>query len=426
MKGNWPDVLIDRDVSDEELAEAIWNVLDVRRVLILDDVPEDPLPDNVDLMCTRRPVRGDFPILLEPYPRSDDLIKGNGIEVIGQLCSLLACRCLIPDDTPDPCGMLLIEGPGLVYRAFLDPAGLDRDPEEYVIQRKPACTISAGLPPASGPEGPPYRETPEDVLSIFDARKSEAIDFRVRLEAAEALGRAGDPRLREDNWVTVPGGTFRMGGDFEEPLAAHVNEYQIARYPVTVDEYRRFVEDHGYGAKKWWKAGGYGIRTEPGSWAKQLEHPNRPVVEVSWYEAAAYCAWAGVRLVTETEWERAARGTAGRRYPWGDEGPGVGRANYHHSVGHPTPVGLYPLGMTPEGVHDMAGNVWEWVEDGSEERWRIGEMAIPRGIRGGCCFSGAAYLLASRCNWCEAGRRDDVIGFRCARNAASRSLLSAD
>src|SRR5262249_7581369 len=163
-------------------------------------------------------------------------------------------------------------------------------------------------------------------------------DFTVRLEAAEALGQAGDPRLAKNNWIPIPAGSFLMGTqkdpskpnydpdaeDEESPVhQVHLAEFQIGRYPVTVEEYRKCGEDvGGYGDERWWSAGGFGSTEGPGDWDEQVVHPNWPVVSVSWYEAAAYCEWLGervlqrVRLPTEAEWERAARGTTGRRYPW--------------------------------------------------------------------------------------------------------------
>jgi hypothetical protein len=243
------------------------------------------------------------------------------------------------------------------------------------------------------PADPRYQQTMDAVLGIFDADKAYDIPFRVRLEAAEALGQAGDPRLREDNWITIEGG----GPANPEP-------FQIARYPVTVEEYSHFVADEGYQNERWWRAGGFGDCAEPVYWDQQVIHPNRPVTGVSWHEAAAYCAWAGVWLPDGTEWERAARGLENREYAWGDEEPDERRANFDDNVGHPTPVGLYPAGATPEGVLDMAGNVWEWV-DGDE--W--GEL------RGGSYNSNSRLLLASDRSGAELGEWGENIGFRCAR-----------
>jgi len=263
----------------------------------------------------------------------------------------------------------------------------------------------------------------------------------VRLEAAEALGQAGDPRLREDNWVTIPAGSFLMGAqkknrsepnydpeaqERESPVhEVELKAYQLGRYPVTVEDYQRFMEDDGYQNERWWKAGGFGQRSEPGRWEEQSEHPNRPVVGVSWYEAAAYCAWAGVRLPTEAEWERAARGTEGWEYPWGHEPPDPSRANYRETkVGRPSPVGLFPLGATPEGIQDLAGNVWEWIADwyapdyyGKSPREnpqgpRRGEGRV---VRGGCWFVGSRVLRAAYRYWDVPEDRYDVQSFRCAR-----------
>jgi hypothetical protein len=247
------------------------------------------------------------------------------------------------------------------------------------------------------PADPGYQRAMGAVLGIFDADKAHAIEFRIRLEAAEALGDAGDPRLRQDNWVMIEGGG-----------SARRRPFQIARYPVTVEEYRRFVEDEGYQTERWWRSGGF-AQFKPQFWNQQVQYGNRPVTGVSWYEAAAYCAWAGVRLPSEAEWERAARGLEGREYPWGNQEPDEQRANFDMNVGHPTPVGLYPAGATPEGVVDMAGNVWEWAED-----WY--ERDKLRALRGGSYLDASSNQRAAYRFRFEPGRWGVGIGFRCARD----------
>jgi len=145
------------------------------------------------------------------------------------------------------------------------------------------------------------------------------------------------------------------------------------------------------------------------------------VVGVSWFEAAAYCSWKGRRLPSEAEWERAARGPRGSRYPWGDEPPlDSSRANYEGHVGHATPVGLYPKGNTAEGLCDMLGNVWEWCADwfGPYQAQRqhdpsgskSGEAKV---IRGGSWFLDSWYVRASLRLRVVPTVRGYDIGFRC-------------
>jgi formylglycine-generating enzyme required for sulfatase activity len=282
-----------------------------------------------------------------------------------------------------------------------------------------------------------YRENLERMLLIFDGEAARTIDFQTRLEAADALGQSGDPRLAQDNWVRVEGGTFWMGAQKKDPKEKNydpmalydeapvhqveVSTFLIGRYQVTVFEYDRFIAAGGYGKEQFWKAGGYGKFDRPGHWDRQLRYPNRPVVEVSWFEAAAYCAWAGGRLPTEAEWESAARGgREGARYPWGIEAPDKHRANFAEGPGHPTPVGLYPEGATPRGIEDMAGNVWDWVNDGwgrYSEKDAVRDQA--RLVRGGSWHYSRRGLRVSERVRGVPDVRLDFGGFRCVRESLS-------
>jgi formylglycine-generating enzyme required for sulfatase activity len=286
------------------------------------------------------------------------------------------------------------------------------------------------------PEDPRYGETLRAVMDIFDAAKSESVPFEDRLAAAEALGPGGDPRLERDNWVPIPAGSFRMGSnDFRNqkpPYDVYLDAFEIGRFPVTVQEFAKFVDGRGYQDRRWWKHEAPGERNAPDAWQDQLARPNHPVTRVSWFEAAAYCQWLSdytgrrVRLPTEAEWERAACGGLKRKYPWGDPEPDSGRANFREGgLGGTTPVGLYPSGSSPEGVLDMAGNVWEWVADWygkynyqrSPRRNPLGpDSGRYRAFRGGSWLVVAFHLRVSVRIWDVPGFRVDDLGFRCARD----------
>jgi formylglycine-generating enzyme required for sulfatase activity len=295
-----------------------------------------------------------------------------------------------------------------------------------------------------------YPRLLEDVLGIFNAQRSRSIAIEVRIEAADALGQAGDPRLDPRNperWVSIPACKFLMGaqkserqGPNYEPEAGgdeapvhevHLDTYRIGRYPVTVGEFQRFLEDGGYTDRHWWGAGGFGQSDAPGNWADQLRFPNRPVVGVSWFEAAAYCVWAGCRLPTEAEWERAARGTEGRRFPWGNEPADPSRLNYSEGrVGHATPVGVYPLGATPGGIQDLAGNAWEWCQDWYAENYYAKSppdnptgpaMGERRVLRGGSWDSEAGDARSADRVRLTPDGRGIYVGFRVVAGVAPRT-----
>ena len=224
-----------------------------------------------------------------------------------------------------------------------------------------------------------------------------------RISAGLALAHLGDSR-DFDEMVTIPGGEFKQG---EQKKPTYVMSYRISRYPVTNKQYACFLAenpDHPvpYIDEVW---------AEPYNWdpLQRTCPPNKsnhPVVLVSWEDALAYCEWAGVRLPTEAEWEKAARGEDGRIYPWGDTFDSQ-RANVRESgIGSTTPVGIYPAGASPYGLFDCAGNVWEWTTSRNNQ----GQIII-------CGGSWSFYAEDARCFAREISRPGNCssrIGFRVA------------
>jgi formylglycine-generating enzyme required for sulfatase activity len=282
-----------------------------------------------------------------------------------------------------------------------------------------------------------YDEILQRVMTLFEPEGAMKIPLEARLEAADALGQAGDPRLGINAFVLFPGGVFLIGVQAEDsaapgydpcalphegpPRQVDIPAVRIAVFPVTVGEYERFVVDWGYEQAGLWEAGGFGRWKRPEQWDNQLRYPNRPVVGVSWYEAMAYCRWCGeeVQLPTEVQWERAARGESGRLFPWGQEPPDDSRLHFHKDgIVHVIPVGFYPLGKTPEGLLDMAGNVFEWCRD----EWPRPSQTPPsdpsRAVRGGSYRSVTLFVRAAFRGHYMAATRKDFIGFRVCRSAS--------
>jgi formylglycine-generating enzyme required for sulfatase activity len=200
--------------------------------------------------------------------------------------------------------------------------------------------------------------------------------------------------------VCVPAGEFQMGstdadsdaGNDEKPAhTVYLDAFWIDRTEVTNAQYRACLQA--------------GACSDPGCLDESgLNAPDQPVVCVKFAEAEAYCRWAEGRLPTEAEWEKAARGTDGRRYPWGNEDLDCARANWLNCVGTTSPVGSYPSGASPYGVLDMAGNAWEPVSDWYDlGYYGRSEARNPQGpasgwykvLRGGGSGSGWGLLRAA-------------------------------
>jgi formylglycine-generating enzyme required for sulfatase activity len=267
---------------------------------------------------------------------------------------------------------------------------LDADPPGSAAYYRSAVLAGEIVEELGDSLGRDGRKLRDDIVqALVELVQSGQLAAKERVDAAFLLGRLGDPRLPTPDqpayWCIVAAGSFWHGDDREnKPLrqVAITHDYQIARYPITNAEYQRFIDAGGYATPQWWTPEGWKYRerqdwTLPRYWDDATYNgPAQPVVGVSWYEAAAYCNWLTelghhqgwllesdtIRLPTWLEWERAARGTDQRRYPWGADKPDVERANYAATgIGRPAPVGCFPTGAAACGAQDMAGNVLEWT-----------------------------------------------------------------
>lgn len=215
--------------------------------------------------------------------------------------------------------------------------------------------------------------------------------------------------------TSVPHGAFLYGDEKESKTINR--DYLIDIYPVTNEQYRLFIEGGGYTKQNVWSEEGWMWKekervSQPRYWHdERWNKPDRPVVGVSWYEADAYARWAGKRLPSEEEWEKAARGIDGREYPWGDEFDKEKCNGEESGFDETTPLTKYVNGRSPYGCYDMAGNVWEWTDS-----W-LDKDQYAKMIRGGSwIFSPWLLRSANRLDERPTVREDD-IGFRCARDA---------
>jgi len=181
--------------------------------------------------------------------------------------------------------------------------------------------------------------------------------------------------------------------------------FYISRYPITNIQYQTFIDDGGYKNERWWQD----LKKREAE-ESQWRHSNRPKTNVAWYEAVAFCRWLSVQLgdeiqlLTEQQWEKAARGSDGRHYPWGEVYQ-TGYANVDEKenkdgpwyLKETTAVGLYPHGNSPRGIADMAGNVWEWClnKHDTPEVATADTSRDFRVLRGGSWLLGPEHARAS-------------------------------
>ncbi len=222
---------------------------------------------------------------------------------------------------------------------------------------------------------------PENIQRLINQLDDPETSPERRLEIGDELDNmeGGDPRfgtglggdgLPDINWVNIPAGKF-IYGEKDGQMTLHLDTFEIARYPVTNAQFQAFVDDGGYSDERWWQ----GLK-KPEIDASDWPQGNRPKINIDWFEATAFTRWLSYRLglsITlphETQWERAARGTSGQVYPWGNEYLS-GYANVNetrikdgsHNLEQTTGIGIYPHAKSPEGIQDLAGNVWEWCSN---------------------------------------------------------------
>lgn len=290
------------------------------------------------------------------------------------------------------------------------------------------------------------------------ARQTHGYPTPTFTDGAAAAGVTG-PALEGD--ADIPGGKLMLGSAPDMPFLfdnekwAHevrVGPFRMAKTPVTNAEFATFVEDGGYETESLWSADGWAWRQRAeaahpvfwkadgsGGWQQRRFDrwlpldPDEPVIHVCWYEAQAYCRWAGRRLPTEAEWEFAATmrpDGAGNliksRYAWGDAAPTPAHANLDGYALGPVPVGHHPAGDTPWGCRQMIGNVWEWTEDtfgpfpgfAPDDYREYSEplFDITKALRGGAWTTRGRMVTSTYRNYFGPDRRDVFAGFRtCAR-----------
>ncbi len=301
---------------------------------------------------------------------------------------------------------------GLVLRELLTlRTPLDPPADVAEVRRDVAPSILAVLDKALKED----RENRWQDAREFRQRLLDAFDESYRRPAAPPVS-ASKPDLPSSThgMVFLEGGHFLMGNngvrDEAPEFEAYVAPFYMDVTPVTVGQYEAFLRTTGHPIPRYWEN-------------EAFRGPDQPIVGVSWADANAYAAWTGKRLPTEAEWEYAARGKENRRYPWGNAEPDFTRANYGDYLSMPSIVGMHEDGASPDGIHDLAGNVHEWTAnpfapyEPSENGPARSSSSPRRAVRGGCWHSGPDELRCAHRKGLFPETKEATLGFRCVLSA---------
>lgn len=241
-------------------------------------------------------------------------------------------------------------------------------------------------------------------------------------------------------WITIPAGevTLVAGGYLDKPSTFTVPAFEIAKYPITNAQYQLFIDAGGYAEKRWWTEAGWQSKldgwlyeddwrktgkawTKPRLWDDtQWNGTDYPVIGVSWYESVAFCHWLSettgesIMLPTDQQWQHAAQGGAGRRYPWGNEWDKTRCNNSSLQLGKTTPVTQFKgLGDSLHGVVDMCGNAWEWTRTSYKTGKDDLNGTDTRVLRGGSYLLGSNLYCTIRSGYNP--NNDGLNGFRLVR-----------
>jgi formylglycine-generating enzyme required for sulfatase activity len=334
------------------------------------------------------------------------------------LVGLAGCEIEVPGGefiTPTPVSRGPTPTPVIIGRPTINPTDTPRP-----LPSTPTPRPSPTPPPTPTLEEPTPTPQPQEQETVTVVEPGATDTPTPVLDTPTPLPTdTPPPQVGTTEMVLIPAGPFIMGSnadDLDETPQREVDlpAFEIDLFEVTNAQFAAFVETTGYQTdeEKGGAAGWRSFYTEG--------KDNHPAVKVSWNDAVAYCQWAGKRLPTETEWEKAARGTDGRTYPWGNdwdpEKANVKATGYRGTI----PVGSLGAGASPYGVFDMAGNVWEWTADwyqpypgSSYQDPYYGEKF--RVTRGGGWFEEADTARTSNRNSTSSTAANDDLGFRCVR-----------